>query len=72
MGRLGFVLYRKAVCEDAEPSAQEARATSYLAMQFSGKATAKEQSAGRDEHDAGSRERALNTAAYKTSRKPSR
>ena len=39
-----------------------ARATSYIAMQIRDKATAQE-SAGRDEHDAGSLERALNMAA---------
>ena len=40
-----------------------ARATSYHAMQTRDKVTAKEESAERDERDAGSRERALNTAA---------
>ena len=49
-----------------------ARATSYHAMQIRGKVTAKEQSAGRDGHDAVSRERALNTAACERSRNPSR
>ena len=49
-----------------------ARATSYHAMQIRDKVTAKEESAGRDEHDAGSRKRALNTAAYEISRNPSR
>ena len=34
--------------------------------------TAKEESAGRDEYDAGSRERALNTVAYEGYRNPSR
>ena len=49
-----------------------ARATSNHAMQIRDKVTAREESAGRDEHDAGSRERALNTAAYERSRNPSR
>ena len=49
-----------------------ARATSYHAMEIRDKVTAKEESAGRGEHDAGSRKRALNTAAYEKSRNPSR
>ena len=49
-----------------------ARATSYHAMKIRDKVTAKEESAGRDEHDAGDRERTLNTAAYERSRNSSR
>ena len=47
-------------------------ATSYHAIQIRDEVTAKEERAGRDEHDAGSPERALNTAAYERSRNPSR
>ena len=49
-----------------------ARAKSYHAMQIRDKIAAKEESAGRDEHGAGSRERALNTAPYEGFRNPSR
>ena len=49
-----------------------ARSMSYHALQIRDKVTAKEESAGRDAHYAGSRERALNTAAYEGSRNSSR
>ena len=56
---------------DDSPSKFEdiaARPTSYHAMQTRDKVTAKEESAGRDENNAGSHERALNTVANEGSR----
>ena len=52
---------------DGSPSKFEgiaARAISYHAMQIRDKVTAKEESAGRGENNAGSHERALNTVAH--------
>jgi len=45
-----------------------ARATSYHAMQIRDKVTAKEESAGRGENNAGSHDQALNTVAHEGSR----
>ena len=56
---------------DDSPSKFEdiaARPTSYHAMQTRDKVTAKEESAGRGENNAGSHERALNTVAHEGSR----
>ena len=56
---------------DGSPSKSEdiaARATSYHAIQVREKVTAKQESAGRGEKNAGSHERALNTVAHEGSR----